>query len=982
MKFKMTMVLAMFALIFAGTLQAQQEGPSFVGNLTLTGHTPSIQSRISELPPATDKEEEMMDGRSAKYNVIPGKGSTGDKLAENPHPLRNMIPGRAPSLVFDAAFSGSQPTDPALAVGPNHVMVVFNTGFRIFDKLGNPLTGQLSPNPTIFPSGGCCDLTVSYDNQADRWVLTFLGGGAQIAVSDGPDPTTAGWFTYVAPGVQDYNKLSVWSDGYYISNQPGPNRVFALDRAAMLAGAPSPSIQGFNLPGFANFGFASPQILNVTDGNMPAAGNAPIVMFQDDAYGGVPVGFDHIKFWNANVDFATPANSTISAPQEIGVTAFTSIFDGGSFSNLSQPNGGGVLDALQGIVMNQAQFRQFPGYNSAVFNFVVDTDPSGGKLAAIRWYEFRQPATGAPWVLEQEGTYNAPDEKHAWNASIMMDGQGNIGMGYTGMSLASGTGTTNASSYYTGRFSTDPLGTMTIVEQVIALGNSSIPGGGRYGDYSKIDIDPNDDATFWFDNEYVSPAGGRANVVGVFKIAPDSADDTGVIDILQPVDGDLSATETIEVIVRNFGSNPQSNVPVTFTIDGGVPVTETITGPIPAASNVNYTFTATADLSIVGATYTIQSCTVLVGDENDTNDCFSKDVTYLEAADVGVASLDSPVSGSGLTATENVTITIENFGADEQTSIPVFYSIDGGTPIQETYTGSIFTGMTDTFTFTATADLSALGDYEFVAGTELAGDIDTTNDDITVTVSNFICQPESGCTEFNDGVISLTLADQDLNTDCSATGYTDNTDIIFNFVLNDNPFDGILQTGFENSNYAIWIDFDDSNSFESSELIVEGVSGPTAESDTAFTVDFSTIGATANGMHLMRVRGGDENFGTGDVTDPCGELQYGRTNDFTANVTGEIDVLGVNDVPFADASFIITTQPNNQFELTFNTTEYTNDLPVHIYNTLGQILAFYTLENTGNGYTKTLDMSYVSSGVYFVKLGNEKMNKVQRIIVK
>lgn len=981
MKLKISILLLLFVCTLTGF--AQQEGPSFIGNLTLTGHTPSIQSRMSELPPAIVKEEQIMDGRSAKYNVIPGKGSTGDKLAENPHPLRNKIPGRAPSLVFDAAFSGSQPTDPALAVGPNHVMVVFNTGFRIFDKAGNPLTGQLSPNPTIFPSGGCCDLTVSYDSQADRWVLSFLGGGAQIAVSDGPDPVNDGWFTYVVPGVQDYNKLSVWSDGYYVSNQPGPNRIFALERAAMLAGDPSPSIQGFSLPGFANFGFASPQILNVTDGNMPAAGNAPIVMFQDDAYGGVPSGFDHIKFWNANVDFNTPGNSTISAPQEIGVTAFTSIFDGASFSNLPQPNGGALLDALQGIVMNQAQFRQFAGYNSAVFNFVVDTDPSGGKLAGVRWYEFRQPNTGAPWVLEQEGTYNAPGDKHAWNASIMMDGQGNIGMGYTGMSLASGTGNTNVSSYYTGRFSTDPLGTMTVVEQVIAEGASSIPGGsGRYGDYSKIDIDPNDDLTFWFDNEYVSPMGGRANVVGVFKIAPDAVDDTGVIDIVQPVDGALTATETIEVIVRNNGSDPQSNVPVTFTVDGGAPITETIAGPIPPASNVNYTFTATADLSSVGTTYTIQSCTVLVGDEDATNDCFSKDVTYLQAADVGVVSLDAPTSGSGLSATENVTITIENFGSETQTSIPVFYSIDGGAPVQETYAGSIASGATDTYTFTATADLSALGDYVFVAGTELAGDVDTSNDDITVTISNFICQPESNCDDFNDGVTELQLADQNISTDCNAaTGYTDNTDIVFNFVLNDNPFDGVLQTGYQNSNYAIWIDFDDSNSFESSELIAQGVTGGAANTDTPFTVDFAAIPATANGMHLMRVRGGDEVNGTGDVSNPCDDLQFGRTNDFTANVTGEI-VLGVEDVPFANGEFIITSLPNNQFELIFNTSEYINDLPVHIYNTLGQNLAYYTLENTGTGYAKTLDMSYVSSGVYFVKIGNEKMNKVQRIIVK
>ncbi len=55
---------------------------------------------------------------------------------------------------------------------------------------------------------------------------------------------------------------------------------------------------------------------------------------------------------------------------------------------------------------------------------------------------------------------------------------------------------------------------------------------------------------------------------------------------------------------------------------------------------------------------------------------------------------------------------------------------------------------------------------------------------------------------------------------------------------------------------------------------------------------------------------------------------------------------------------------------------------MYIYNTLGQTLAYYTLEHNGTGFNKTIDMSYVSSGVYFIKIGSESLNKVQRIIVK
>ena len=985
MKLKFTLFLFAFAALFTAQAQeTEQRGATFVGEAVLAEKVPSIASRINTLT-LREVKGEAKDGRYSKlrrpkHEVVPGKGRQADYLSQNQDLLTNKILGKAADLIWDAGYTFSNPTDPALAVGPDHVFVVWNTAFAIFDKDGVNLAGPFSPNPAIFPSSGCCDLTVSYDNDADRWVVGFLGSGVQVAVSETGNPLTTAWNVYNAP-LTDYNKLSVWSDGYYMTNQPGPNRFYAMDRDAMLAGAAVASVQGFSLPGFANFGFASPQVLNVTDGNMPAIGNAPIVFHQDDAYAGVTV--DHIKFWHADIDYDTPGNSVVNAPQEIPVTPFTSIFDNAGFANLTQPNGGGgTLDALQGIIMNQAQFRKFPTYNAAVFNHVIDTDPTGGKRAAIRWYEFRQATDGAPWTLFQEGTYESPDNKHAWNASLMMDGQGNIGMGYTGMSIA-GQGTTNVSSYYTGRFATDPLNTMTIIEEPIIIGDGVIVGS-RYGDYSKIDIDPNDDATFYFSNEIHTADtpnnSQRAANVGRFKIAADAANDTGVIAFVSPVDGNLSVTETVTVMIRNFGSDPQSNIPVSFTVDAGAPISEVFTGTIPPASNAMYTFTATANLGADGTTYNLCARTSLVGDEISENDEFCMDVTHLNDNDTGVVSIDAPVSGSGQGTAEVVTVTIQNFGAAAQTSIPVYYTLDGGAQVTETYSGSIASGASDTYSFTATVDLSELGDYDICAGTTLAGDSDGANDETCDTVSNFICQPESDCAGFNDGVTEFALADQDISTNCgtSPAGYSDDTDIVFNFVLEDNPFEGTLQVGFAASSYALWIDFDDSNSFEPSELIANGLVAA-ADSDFAFTVNFNDVTGVTNGMHLMRLRGEDDDQ-DGDVLDPCDDLEFGRTNDYTANISGML--LGTEGTSFSEAEFLINSLPNNQFELLFNTTDVTEDLPVYITNTLGQNMGYYVLENTGSGYTKMINMSYVSTGVYFVRIGTENLNKVQRIIVK
>ena len=136
----------------------------------------------------------------------------------------------------------------------------------------------------------------------------------------------------------------------------------------------------------ATSGFASAQIFDIVDDNHPAAGNATLVYLQDDSWGGVST--DHLKIWTVNVDWSNPSNSSISNPTQLTTTAFNSVFDGGSFSNLEQPSGPDI-DAMQATIMNQAQFRKYATHNSAVLNFVVNT-VSAGELAGVRWFELRQ----------------------------------------------------------------------------------------------------------------------------------------------------------------------------------------------------------------------------------------------------------------------------------------------------------------------------------------------------------------------------------------------------------------------------------------------------------------------------------------------------------------------------------------------------------------------------------------------------------------
>ncbi len=632
--------------LLAQNLKNEAQKASYVGTPTSVEHIPSIASR-TDLPVFKGKEKEMQDGRASKYNIIPGKGSKGDDiLAQSPHYLKNKVKGKAPSLVFETAESSSQPSDPSGAVGPNHYFAVTNTAFRIFDKSGNPLTELLEPNPAIFPSSGCCDLTVSYDNLADRWVVSFLGSGAQVAISKGPDPVNDGWTVYTYSVVNDYQKLSIWSDGYYMTeNTTSANKVHVFEREAMLAGDTDAQIQSFNLPGIVSNGFNSAQALNITDNNFPNVGNATIVYLQDDAWAGVSQ--DHIKLWTIDVDWETSSNSTVSAATELGiaagtgtVTPFISVFDGGSFSNLPQPFGGKVVDALQATMMNQAQFRKFPTYNSALFNFVVDTDGGEGKLAGVRWYELRQSGDGQPWSIHQEGTYTAPDGKHAWNASLAMDSEGNIGMGYTSMSGPTTPSVVLLGSYYTGRFSGDPLGVMTVSEEVIKAGDASIPST-RYGDYSKIDVDPISDKKFWFVNELMSS--GRKNIAGVFQIASDTSNDVGVVSINSPVTGGLTDSETVSVTLFNYGSSSASNFDVSYQIDGGTMVTETYTGTLAPNAYATFTFATTANMSAYN-TYFLNTESGLVNDEDPGNNFTVSYVTSIESLSIDKVLVDTGIT--------------------------------------------------------------------------------------------------------------------------------------------------------------------------------------------------------------------------------------------------------------------------------------------------------------------------------------------------
>lgn len=98
-----------------------------------------------------------------------------------------------------------------------------------------------------------------------------------------------------------------------------------------------------------------------------------------------------------------------------------------------------------------------------------------------------------------------------------MDKRGSMALGY---SVSNGTNVFPGIRY-TGRLKRDPLGQMSQGEGVIINGGGSqLISNFRWGDYTSMNVDPIDDCTFWYVNEYyqVTSQNNWQTRIGSFRL--------------------------------------------------------------------------------------------------------------------------------------------------------------------------------------------------------------------------------------------------------------------------------------------------------------------------------------------------------------------------------------------------------------------------------------------------------------------------------
>jgi len=474
-------------------------------------------------------------------------GFAGDTAVQRSGPGAAAIPGTLANFEglsnqdnFNIFGFRVNPPDPVGDVGPNHYVEMVNLVFAVYSKTGTKLLGPVDTGTlwSGFAVDDCTDPSgdpiVVYDQLADRWILSqFTTRGFDdpalpffncVAISTSGDPTGSYYRYAFTTGFNfpDYPKYGVWTDSYVITTREfGPTveygiGVYGLEKNKMINGLPARAVSFF-IDG------NNPDLLPlVGDGLLPADVDGkqkpmtdapiPVVGTQDD---GGPYGAtsDALNIWDFTVKWRDTPVSTLALARQLPVAGFDSIFPCGPTSRDCLPQPGIHRPAQFLDILSYRQrptwrlaYRNFKGYESLVTNQSVE---AARGVAGVRWYEIRR--TGSSYTVQQQGTYAPSDGVHRWMGSIAQDKQGNMAAGY---SVVNGTDVFPGIRY-TGRLAGDPPGEMTLGEGVVIDGTGvQTTTNSRWGDYTSMNVDPVDDCTFWYVNEYYTAAGQASSPAG------------------------------------------------------------------------------------------------------------------------------------------------------------------------------------------------------------------------------------------------------------------------------------------------------------------------------------------------------------------------------------------------------------------------------------------------------------------------------------
>jgi len=433
--------------------------------------------------------------------------------------------------------------DPNGAVGTKQYMEWTNVAFQAYDKVtfapvwSTPQGGS-SPwrNNGIHGCNIAGDGVILFDRLASRWVIAAHNSPGTdgpyyycVAVSNTDDlaSSTLAWYAYQFPVdpvlgrnsqghlyFPDWPKLGTWSDAYYVSldamdiNQSYRiiGSVFcALDRTNMLAGAIPNPMQCFTDPSplptnGGPFLEHSPIPADIEGTTAPPAGRHEFfVSIQNPPRDGHSTTSTTINLWDFHVDWVNPALSTFTNSPLTVPTYTPGCYTATRLTNTVcvpeptlRPNGTHYLiDSVGDRLMPRLAYRNFGSYESFLVSHAVRVGTGVSAQTGIRWYELR--GSGTPRIF-QSATVSPDKALFRFMPSIAQDHLGNAAVGYS---------TSGAQAHPGLRASSWSLKTKSKpVEVILQNGGGDEENATNWGDYSSMTVDPVDDCTFWYVNQY------------------------------------------------------------------------------------------------------------------------------------------------------------------------------------------------------------------------------------------------------------------------------------------------------------------------------------------------------------------------------------------------------------------------------------------------------------------------------------------------
>lgn len=502
---------------------------------------PNINKRIEKLPPPAN-----MRMPSAPY----GSNYFEDVIEQR----RSSDISRPVSMLNFEGIPQTNyiPPDPILAVGPNHIMVVVNSTFRIFDKNGTILKTIDSDEwfHAVVNGASTFDPIVMYDQHDHRWIFEMLHvddanqkSYILLAVSDDDNPLGL-WFSYALPSNAlgdstvgnwtDYARVGYDADAIYITgNQFGFTTNFAYSKVRII---PKAQLYANNARPITYADF-----WDFRDPENPSAvifGLRPSITFgrpgkqfllNDSPYA---IG-TFVTLWT----LTNPVSSPAIAGDNIPVVQYYPSPDA------DQREGSGTLiEAFGSDIRNEPVYR-----DSAVWMVHAVASGVPVKYSSVRYIKI-DPFQKVPL---EDVMFGLEGYWHSYPA-LMINKNDEIVITFSRSGVDEYIG-----AFMTGRKKSDPPGLAPSILIREGLGNYNVVGGGRnrWGDYSGIGLDPVDETAMWTHTEFA--AGKNKWGTWVSK------------NVLGPVPGSkLTLNRTvIDFGTKNVGSNSDT-VSVQLVNDG------------------------------------------------------------------------------------------------------------------------------------------------------------------------------------------------------------------------------------------------------------------------------------------------------------------------------------------------------------------------------------------------------------------------------